>query len=352
MRTAIVRSGTWTVLLKVLTGLTGAALALLGVTAAAQRADITDPSSIKLTTVLDDLSRSVPEERGDVTAMRTAGSAPLSRDALPKSVQDAMHSRRLRMNENNEVQVYLLVSEVTDENVRQLTAAGVTIEIKDVARGRVQARVPVSRLRTVAQLPVVDAIRLPTYARHRVGSVTIEGDAILHTDQVRQQFSLDGTGVRVGVISDGLKGVFATGCTLCGGVAGGPISTGDLPTASGVRDSKGVLTSVTGGIVGKSVQANGDLEGLPPARPPLGFAGAGGEGTALLEIVHDLAPGAKLSFANGDTDLAFAQAVNFLAESNDIVLDDIGFFGEPYDGTSAVSTNTARALNNPDYPIR
>src|SRR5262249_22078825 len=75
-------------------------------------------------------------------------------------------------------------------------------------------------------------------------------------------------------------------------------------------------------------------------------------GTALLEIVHELAPGAKLSFANADTDMAFAQAVSFLAASNDVVLDDISFFGEPYDGTSAVSTNTARALNNTSYPIR
>ena len=35
-----------------------------------------------------------------------------------------------------------------------------------------------------------------------------------------------------------------------------------------------------------------------------------------------------------------------------MVVDDIGFLGEPYDGTSAVSTNTAAALNNPAFPIR
>ena len=68
--------------------------------------------------------------------------------------------------------------------------------------------------------------------------------------------------------------------------------------------------------------------------------------------MHDLAPGAKLSFANFDTDLAFNQAVNFLAASNDVVIDDIGFYGEPSDGTSAVSTNTAAALNNTGFPIR
>lgn len=109
-----------------------------------------------------------------------------------------------------------------------------------------------------------------------------------------------------------------------------------------MRTAAGVLKESSGGIVARSFSANLDLEGLPPASPACAFAGAGAEGTALLEIVHDMAPGAKLTFANGDTDLAFNQAVNFLAASNDVVLDDIGFFGEPYDGTSAVSTNTRR----------
>ena len=43
-----------------------------------------------------------------------------------------------------------------------------------------------------------DAIRLPTYARRRSGAAETEGDAILHADAVRQEFGLDGTGVRIG----------------------------------------------------------------------------------------------------------------------------------------------------------
>ncbi|MBI3490751.1 MAG: choice-of-anchor D domain-containing protein [Acidobacteria bacterium] len=146
--------------------------------------------------------------------------------------------------------------------------------------------------------------------------------------------------------------MFDSNCTTCGGVTDGPMSMGDLPASSGTRNSSGVLISSIGGIVGRSFQANGDLEGLPPSTPACGFAGAGAEGTAILEIVHDLAPSAKLSFANFDTDLAFTQAVNFLAASNDVVLDDIGFFGVPFDGTSLVSSTTAAALNNPAFPIR
>src|SRR5205823_1706907 len=158
-------------------------------------------------------------------------------------------------------------------------------EIRDPDRRRVQAHLPISRLNAVAQLAVVDAIRLPTYARRHAGNVTTEGDTILFADAVRQQLTLDGTGVRVGVISDGLKGVFTTGCTsACVGVEGGPLATGDLPPAGGVRNASGVLTSVSGGIVGRSFQANSDLEGLPPASPVCAFPGAGGEGTALLEI--------------------------------------------------------------------
>ncbi len=327
---------------------------LLAATVAAQRADVggADTPS-KLTTVLADLAQSVAQEGGGVPAPGAAATTALLADKLPRSVQDAIESRRLRLDANNGVQVYILMSAVIDDTVRQLTDAGVTIEITDAARRRVQARVPIGRLQAVAQLPIVDLIRLPTYARRRAGNVTTEGDGILYADAVRGQLTLDGTGVRVGVVSDGLKGVFATGCTTsCSGVDGGPMATGDLPNAAGVRNASGVLTSSTGGIIGRSFQANGDLEGLPPPTPACAFAGAGAEGTALLEIVHDLAPGAKLSFANGDTDLAFNQAVNFLAASNDVVLDDIGFFGEPYDGTSAVSSNTAAALNNPSFPIR
>jgi hypothetical protein len=307
-------------------------LALLAITVEAQPA-------AKFTAVLADLVSS-----GSFTT--------LTSDRMPMSVRDAVRSRRLRIDSNNEVQVYILMAAVTDDTVRQLADAGVTIEIRDPARRRVQARLPVSRLQSVAALAIVDAIRLPTYARRRAGKATTEGDAIVYADAVRLQLALDGTAVRVGVVSDGLKGVFATGCTSCAGADGGPIATGDLPGATGVRNANGVLTSASGGIIGRSFQANGDLEGLPPAAAACAFQGAGAEGTALLEIVHDIAPGAKLSFANADTDLAFMQAVNFLAASNDIVLDDVGFYGEPSDGTSAVSNNTAAALNNPTWPIR
>jgi Subtilase family/Abnormal spindle-like microcephaly-assoc'd, ASPM-SPD-2-Hydin len=295
----------------------------------------------KLTTVLADLVR----------ASEAAGAArPLAADRMPKSALDAIQGHKLRVDAAGAVQVYVLMEETSEDNLARLAAAGAAIEITDASHRRVQARVAIDRLRAVAALPFVNFVRLPNYAVTHIGAVTTEGDAILRADAVRRQLSLDGTGIKVGVVSDGIKGIFASGCTSCGGVSGGPIATGDLPDASGTRNSSGVLTGVSGGISGRSFQANSDFEGLP--RGSCAFAGAGAEGTAMLEIIHDLAPGAQLAFANADTDLAFTQAVNFLASTNDVVVDDLGFFGDAYDGTSSVSSNTANALNNGANRIR
>ena len=100
-------------------------------------------------------------------------------------------------------------------------------------------------------------------------------------------------------------------------------------------------------------QASGDL---PPACPQAGAcvqvvsarAGDGDEGTAMLEIVHDLAPGAKLYFATAvDGDASFA--ANILALKNtygcDIIVDDITYFDEGafQDGVIAQAVNTVTA---------
>lgn len=304
----------------------------------------------KLSTPLADLARAVPQQRGPAPEGAPAAQSPLSRGNWPKSVRDAVRTQRMRINKDDEVQVYIEVREMTDANLEELRMAGATIELKDEAQRIVQAEVPLARLEQVAELPFVRLVRLPKYGIRHTGSVTTEGDAILKADQVRSLLHVDGTGVRVGVISDGINGIFATGCTTCGGVAGGPIATLDLPQATGTR-TRGVLISATGGITAQSFDSrNHDLEGTPIGG--CAFAGAGAEGTALLEIVHDLAPGARLFFANFSTSLEFNQAVNFLASQADIVVDDIGFLAEPYDGTSVVSTNTANALNNSSNPIR
>ena len=137
----------------------------------------------------------------------------------------------------------------------------------------------------------------------------------------------------MGVISDGILGLADA------------IASGDLPTTTLNFDGGGKLVSTTGGVIATSFRADGDLEG--------GLSGpTGAEGTAILEIVHDIASGAQLRFANFGTSLEFIAAVDFLAANSDVVIDDIGFFGGAYDQTSNVSVNTSEELNRSTNPIR
>ena len=310
----------------------------------------------KLSTPLADLARSLPQQQGPIPkGQRIAPPPGFSLTTLPKSVRDAVRTGMMRINKDAEVQVYVLVTAVTDENLRELQNAGVRIELQDKRQRIVQGRIPVTRLEEVGALPFVRFVRLPDYGIPGTGSVTTEGDPILKADQVRSMLGVDGTGVRVGVISDGIYGIFATGCTACGATTAtpSPVSSGDLPNATGTRNASGILTSVTGGITAQSFRADADLEaglGTP----------TGAEGTAMLEIVHDLAPGAQLLFANFETSLEFNEAVKSLSANADVVVDDIQFVEQPplfsgampYDGTGVVSTNTASAFNSDVNPIR
>lgn len=291
----------------------------------------------KLSTQLADLAR-VIKQRGTPLAPgeRVTAPAGFSIAKLPKSARDAIKAGQMKVNEKGEVQVYIEVNQISPENLAQLRSWGVTIQIlgepkPDKKKGEVlsavptvQGMLPIQMINEVAALPFVRYIRLPDYGFTNTGSVDSQGDQILQAAQARSQFGIDGTGIRVGVISDGIGGVFATGCTTCGPTTAtpSPINTGDLPSATGTRNSSGVLTSVSGGIIAQSFRGDSNLE--PPATDTA--SGAAAEGTAMLEIVHDLAPGAQLYFANGGTSLEFEQAVDYLAANTDVSVDDISFF--------------------------
>lgn len=119
----------------------------------------------------------------------------------------------------------------------------------------------------------------------RVGAVTSEGDATHAADTARARFRVTGTGVKVGVLSDGVDSLAAS------------IASGDAPA---------------------------DTEVLP------GQAGAGDEGTAMIEIVHDLAPNADIAFATAFNGLeSFADNIRALrAAGADIIVDDVIYFAE------------------------
>ena len=140
----------------------------------------------------------------------------------------------------------------------------------------------------------------------------------------------------------------------------GEIVTALLATTSeGVRahaaDTARETTKVTG--VGTKLCALSDgvdslaasqAAGELPAVDVLpNMAGDGDEGTAMLEILHDMAPGAELGFATAFiSDASFADNIRALrADGCDVIVDDILYFNEsPFeDGPIAQAVNDVTA---------
>lgn len=117
------------------------------------------------------------------------------------------------------------------------------------------------------------------------GIAVSQGDATHRAFRARGTFNTDGSGVKIGVISDGVNNLAAA-------------------------------------------QASGDLGNVTVLPNQQGF---GDEGTAMLEIVHDIAPGAQLYFASGTNNgiAGFAQNIRDLRNAGcDIIVDDIAYYVE------------------------
>ncbi|HEV7976632.1 S8 family serine peptidase [Amycolatopsis sp.] len=123
----------------------------------------------------------------------------------------------------------------------------------------------------------------------RVGAaatIVSEGDRAHNADTARQQYGISGVGTKVCALSDGVDSLLTSQ------------AKGELPASVDVLS---------------------------------GQAGSGDEGTAMLEILHDVAPGAALGFATAfNSDASFADNIRTLRfESHcDVIVDDIIYFKE------------------------
>jgi hypothetical protein len=139
------------------------------------------------------------------------------------------------------------------------------------------------------------------------GSVETEGDLTHRTLDARGTFGVNGSPLKIGVLSDGVTSIALSQ------------ATGDLPPTCGTPPCLTVLT---------------------------GQAGAGDEGTAMMEIIHDMAPGASLYFATADNSItSFAQNIRDLRTAGcDIIVDDVFYFVEtPFqDGQTPAVVSTSQ----------
>lgn len=238
-----------------------------------------------------------------------------------------------RFDEWERVEVYITLDYVDESTLNALRDAGVEIEIYDASQQLVQGWIAPSQVQAVADLPVVTFVDLPNYGMTNAGSVTTQGDAVIRADQVRTQ-GVTGSGVKVGVISGGVNDLTSS------------IASGNLP-AAGITMPAAPLTG--GGISLDSPLPGGTVfTSTPVGRSDLITyqSSLNSEGTAMLEIIHDIAPGAQLFFAPGGTTLTDQRAIRWLkSQGVTVIADDHVFFNAgPYDGTSAVSQEMSNAV--------
>lgn len=165
------------------------------------------------------------------------------------------------------------------------------------------------------------------------GAVISEGVAQLRAAEARSKYGVDGSGVTVGVLSDSFNRA-STAADESGPVAthaGEDVQSGDLPGPGNPCGSEKTPVNV--------LEDFGPFPGFEP----------GDEGRAMLQVVHDVAPGADLAFATAFfSELSFAQNIERLARpvieggaGADVIVDDVVWFEEPFfqDGPVAVAAN-------------
>jgi hypothetical protein len=162
------------------------------------------------------------------------------------------------------------------------------------------------------------------------GSVITQGLTQLKVAAARGSFEARGAGETIAVISDS----FDSGTVQ----EGGPI-----PTHAHEDE-------VTNDLPGPASTCSGQQEPVkviaedPPGQDPTAYTD---EGRAMLQVVHDLAPHAKLAFATGSpTELSYALNIEKLAApvsgggaGADVIVDDLSYYTEPFyqDGPVAVA---------------
>jgi hypothetical protein len=199
---------------------------------------------------------------------------------------------------------------LTESERASLVALGARVgEVAPAPDGssRVEAWIPASALMSLADLGFVAAVTPPGYGN--VNSTVLSEGVATHHAELAHARGITGKGVVVGVTSNG---------TQYGGVDSLAQSQarGELPAAC--------PTSTTPGGSPTCV-----FTGSAPCVCNVG-AGFGHEGTAMLELVHDIAPGADLLFQASNGVAGHVNALNGLVVAGaHVITEDLAFDGEP-----------------------
>lgn len=212
------------------------------------------------------------------------------------------------------VNIYLDGKIAPEQMAAQLVDLGLEIMAVETRwrSGVISAWLPIAKSISVANLPGVQSVMLARRPVRRVGAVTAESSVVEHAFEVNTPGTVTtqgilGRNISVGLVSDSYD--TANGVPR----ASVAVAAGDLP---GPGNPDGYTQPV---VVLKDDTSASSTD----------------EGRGMAEIVHDIAPAAKICFsASGDTQATMAASIRNLRTSSqtqcDVIVDDIGFADEPF----------------------
>ena len=221
--------------------------------------------------------------------------------------------------------VYVEVIAMADQyntvlNMLQLPDYGMTDFIPNgQSKYIITGKMPIANLLKLNELEGMVNFCRPLYpALTNAGVAQTAGDSAMRTNYVRNSFGVQGDDITIGVLSDSYN-------TLPGNPANNDVVNGDLPG------------------IGNPVNPN-PVKVLKEY--PLGQRSD--EGRAMLQIVHDVAPKAKLSFRTGFLSPGdFATGIRELAADGcNVIVDDITFITEPFFKKGTVDSAITDVTNN------
>ena len=199
----------------------------------------------------------------------------------------------------------------------QLTAKGLIDGV--VHSTAVSGKAPVAALGDMAATTGLKFLR-PTLAMARAGATLSQGDRSLRADLARRESGVSGRGIRIGVLSDSYDcapGAFEPGAPFTR--AAQDMANDDLP---------------------RDVLVLKDLADAPSDD-------CSDEGRAMMQLIHDVAPGAPLAFYTAfESQEDFAAGIRALAAAgSQVIVDDIIYFAEPMfeDGIIAQAVDDVHA---------
>ncbi|WP_297202004.1 S8 family serine peptidase [uncultured Pluralibacter sp.] len=244
-----------------------------------------------------------------------------------KSTQEKTTSRTRRAVENTPlINVDIVINGSVDSVRGELDAAGFTVD--STYGNNLGGTISADDLEALSQIAQVKRITLPIVKKH-AGIVDNQADFVEYSKKVKETLknAPTGKGITVGILSDSFNCI-------------------------AVRNEPGTISEATD-------VNNGELPAdvYVVKEEPNCIDNGEDEGRAMAQLVHDIAPDAKIAFYAPQTQTDFAQGIQTLAlpkgqfdsaghegAGANVIVDDLSFLAEPAYETGIIGESATRVV--------